>query len=90
MYFSSIEIGIGGELEYHMSLVEILKDIGNRNIIWFCNYNRNYRRGGRSIGINAKTHTRMYKCIQTTQTNAYKLHYTNKFKKRTQMHVKLI
>ena len=36
-----------------MSLVGILKGIGNGNVICFCNYNRNHGRGGwrMEIGI---------------------------------------
>ena len=34
-----------------MGLVKILEGIGNKNIVWYCNYNRNHRRGSRGIGI---------------------------------------
>ena len=34
-----------------MGLIGILKGIGNMNVIWFCNYNRNYLRDGLNIGI---------------------------------------
>ena len=48
-----------------MGLVGILKGIGNRNVLWFCDYNRNHGRDGRNFGIkNDQTHSQAY-------TNAY-------------------
>ena len=40
-----------GLVTYYMDLVMILEGIGNGNVIWFCNYNRNHHSGSRSIGI---------------------------------------
>ena len=40
-----------GLVTYYMGLVNILEGIGNGNVIWFCNYNRNHHSGSWSIGI---------------------------------------
>ena len=40
-----------GLVTYYIGLVNILEDIGNGNVRWFCNYNRNHHSGSRSIGI---------------------------------------
>ena len=40
-----------GLVTYYIGLVMILEGIGNGNVIWFCNYNRNHQSGSRSIGI---------------------------------------
>ena len=40
-----------GLVTYYMDLVMILEGIGNGNVIWFCNYNRNHHSGSRSIVI---------------------------------------
>ena len=34
-------IGIGNGNIIYIAMVRILKDIGNGNVMWFCNYNRN-------------------------------------------------
>ena len=36
---------------YHIGLVMILEGIGNGNVQWLCNYNRNHHSGSRSIWI---------------------------------------
>ena len=41
-------IGMGLVI-YYIDLVMILEGIGNCNVIWFCNYNRNHHSGNRSI-----------------------------------------
>ena len=38
-----------GLVTYYMGLVMILEGIGNGNIIWFCNYNRNHHSGSQNI-----------------------------------------
>ena len=48
--YVAVVLGLGLLKGMLYGFVGILKGIGNVNVIWFCNYNRNHARCGRIIG----------------------------------------